>query len=46
METFGIVGMTFGIIGMGLASTAMARIAKLEAQLKQSGVPDPEYQAE
>ncbi len=44
METFGIVGMTFGIIGMGagaaglvFALNALARVSKLEEQLRASG---------
>ena len=45
METFGIIGMTFGIIGMGLGATgftsaqnALAKISKLEKQLRDWGM--------
>ncbi|MDG1894926.1 MAG: hypothetical protein P8J37_08460 [Fuerstiella sp.] len=38
METFGIIGMSMGTMGFIFALNAMARIDKLEEQLKQDGV--------
>jgi hypothetical protein len=46
MEAFGIIGMTFGIMGMGVAATALAKISKLEKQLKETGVLDKEYKSD
>jgi len=50
MEAFGIIGMSFGIMALGvgvtgfnLAKTALAKISKLEKQLKETGVLDKEY---
>ena len=38
MEAFGIIGMTLGTMGFIFAMNALARIAKLEKQLKEAGV--------
>ena len=35
--TFGMTGFVFGILSMRAASTALAQISKLEAQLKETG---------
>ncbi len=38
-----IVGMTFGIVGMVFAVIALAKVSKLEKQLRDTGVLDKEY---
>ncbi len=50
METFGIIGMSFGVMALGVgvmglnfAKSALAKISKLEKQLKETGVLDKEY---
>ncbi len=43
MEVFGIIGMTFGTTGMALGVFGLMRLAKLEKQLKESGVLDKDY---
>ena len=50
MEAFGIIGMSFGIMALGVgvmglnfAKSALAKISKLEKQLKETGVLDKEY---
>ncbi len=40
METFGIVGMSLGTMGFIFAMSALAKISKLEKQLKEAGVLD------
>ncbi len=40
MEAFGIIGMTLGTMGFIFAMNALARISKLEKQLKETGVLD------
>ena len=40
MEVFGIIGMTLGTMGFIFAMNALARIGKLEKQLKEAGVLD------
>ncbi len=35
----------FGIIGMGVGTSALAKISKLEKQLKETGVLDKEYKS-
>ena len=46
MEVFGIIGMSFGIMGFIFSMSALAKIAKLEKQLKESGVLDKEFKSE
>jgi GNAT superfamily N-acetyltransferase len=46
MEAFGIIGMTFGMTGFVFALSAMAKITKLEKQLKETGVLDNAYRVE
>ena len=46
MESFGIIGMSMGTMGFIFALTAMARIEKLEKQLKKSGVLDDDCKSE
>ena len=50
MEAFGIIGMSFGVMALGVgamgfifANSALAKISKLEKQLKETGVLDKEY---
>jgi len=43
MEAFAIIGMSFGIMGMSLGAMAFIRLAKLEKQLKESGVLSKDY---
>ena len=43
METFGIIGMTSGITEMAFGIMAFMRLAKLEKQLKESGILDKDY---
>ena len=38
MEAFGIIGMTLGTMGFIFSMNALARIAKLEKQLKETGI--------
>jgi len=45
METFGIIGMSFGLSGLVMAMSALAKISKLEKQLKETGVLDKEYKS-
>ena len=47
MEAFGIIGMSFGVMALGvgvmglnLAKNALAKISKLEKQLKETGILD------
>ena len=46
MEAFGIIGMSFGIMGMGLGALAFTKIAKLEKQLRETGLLDKEYKSD
>lgn len=46
METFGIIGMSLGSVGFIFALTALAKIARLEEQLKKRGVLDKEFRSE
>ncbi len=46
METFGIIGMAFGLIGFIFCLIAMAKINRLEKQLKETGILSKEYKAE
>ncbi len=46
MEAFGIIGMSMGTIGFIFSMSALAKIAALEKQLKESGVLDKEYKSE
>ena len=46
METFGIIGMSLGTMGFILGLTALAKISKLENQLKDAGVLDKEHESE
>ena len=46
MEAFGIIGMTFGMTAFVFSLNALARIAKLEKQLKEAGVLNKEYKPE
>jgi len=46
METFGIIGMTFGLTGFIFGMNALAKISKLEKQLKETGVLYKEYKSE
>ena len=45
MEAFGIIGMSFGTISFIFSLSALARIAKLEKQLRETGVLDKEYKS-
>ena len=45
METFGIIGMVFGLSGLAMARKALAKISRLEKQLKETGVLDKEYKS-
>ena len=45
MEVFGIIGMSFCTMGFIFVST-MARISKLENQLKETGVLDEGFKSE
>jgi hypothetical protein len=45
MEVFGIIGMALGATGFVFALNAVARLAKLEKQLKSTGVLDQEYRS-
>ena len=52
MEASGIIGMSFVTIGMGVvkmgfiyAMSALAKVSKLEKQLKETGVLDKEYES-
>lgn len=45
METFGIIGMTFGLTGFIFGMNALAKISKLEKQLKETGVLDKEHKS-
>ena len=42
MEVFGIIGMSLGTIGFIFGMSALTKIAKLEKQLKETGVLDKE----
>ena len=46
MEAFGIIGISVGIFAFIIAASALAIIAKLEKQLKETGVLDKEYKSE
>ncbi len=46
MEVFGIIGMSCGIMGFIFSMSALTKIAKLEKQLKESGVLDKEFKSE
>ena len=46
MDTFAIMGFTMGTIGFIFAMSALAKISKLEKQLKETGVLDQEYKSE
>ena len=46
METFGIIGMGLGAMGFIFSLNALAKIAKLEKQLKETGVLNKEYKSE
>ena len=43
MEAFGIIGLSLGSMGFIFAMSALAKISKLEKQLKETGVLDKEY---
>ena len=43
MEVFGIIGISFGVMALGVGTMALAKISKLEKQLKETGVLDNEY---
>jgi len=45
MDTFGILGMAFGTLGFVFAMSALAKISKLEKQLKETGVLDKKYKS-
>lgn len=40
MEVFGFIGMSFGVVGFIFSIIALARVTKLEKQLKETGVLD------
>ena len=49
MEVFGIIGMSLGTMGFIfgiLGMSALAKISKLEKQLKDSGILDKEYKSD
>jgi hypothetical protein len=46
MEAFGIIGMSLGSVGMIFALTALAKIARLEEQLKAKGVLNGEIKSD
>lgn len=46
MEAFGIIGMSLGSVGFIFALTALAKIARLEKQLIETGVLDKEFRSE
>ena len=43
MEAFGIIGMSLGSMGFIFGAGALAKLARLEEQLKESGVLNKEY---
>ena len=45
MEGFGIIGFSLGATGFIFALSALAKICKLEKQLKETGVLDKEYKS-
>ena len=45
MDTFAILGMVFGTTGLVFAMSALAKISKLEKQLKETGVLDKAYKS-
>lgn len=45
MEAFGIVGMSLGAMGFIFSMNALARISKLEKQLKATGILDKDYKS-
>ena len=45
MEAFGIIGMSLGTMGFIFAMSALAKISKLEKQLKETGVLNKEYKS-
>jgi len=45
MEALGIIGFVFGLSGLTNASYAWTRIARLEAELKRTGVLDEQYKS-
>ncbi len=46
MEAFGIIGLSLGSMGFIFAMSALAKISKLEKQLKEKGVLDKEYKSD
>ena len=46
MEAFGIIGMSVGSMGFIFALSALAKVSKLEHQLKEAGVLDKEYKSD
>ena len=45
MEALGIVGMSLGSMGFIFGMSALARISKLEKQLKETGVLGKEFKS-
>lgn len=45
MEAFGIIGMSFGTMAFIFSLSALAKIAKLEKQLEETGVLDKGYKS-
>lgn len=45
METFGILGMSLGTMGFIFSMSALAKISKLEKQLKATGTLDKDYKS-
>jgi len=46
MEVFGIIGMSLGTMAFIFSLSALAKIGKLEKQLKVTGILDKEYKSE
>jgi hypothetical protein len=44
MEAFGIIGMSLGTMGFIFGMAALAKVSKLENQLKETGVLKKEYE--
>ena len=43
--SLGVTGFIFALIGLTLALNALAKISKLERQMKETGILDKEYKS-